>query len=144
MPERTSSAAPAGRSWLVATIIAGLAYLVIGRVFALSTSHVRAWRLAAWLVSGGVYAAHIAYEHFGRRDAARVTALRVALGVALGAFGLAVAGMLHSRSGAPAVRPAWLLALVLWPAVTGLPAFLGALVAAAILSRVPRRADAGG
>lgn len=144
MPERTASAAPAGRSWLVAAMFAGIAYLVIGRGFALPTSNVRLWRLAAWLVSGIVYAAHIAYEHFGRRDAPRAAALRVASGVALGAFGLAVLGMLHSRSSAPAVRPAWLLALVLWPAFTGLPAFLGAWVAAAILLRLPRRSVAGG
>jgi len=144
MPERTHAATPAGRTWLVAALLAGAGYLVIGRVFALATSHVRVWRLAAWLVSGVVYAVHIAYEHFGRRDAARVAAGRVALGVALGAFGLAVAAMLHSRSSAPVVRPVWLLALVLWPAFTGLPAFLGAWVAAAILSRVPWRTNAGG
>jgi hypothetical protein len=142
MPERTPAAAPAGRAWIVAALLAGVSYLVIGRVFALPTSHVRVWRLAAWLVSGVVYAAHIAYEHFERRDAPRAAALRVALGVALGAFALAVAGMLHARASAPGVRPTWLLALVMWPAVTALPAYLGARVAVAILSRLPRRADA--
>jgi hypothetical protein len=34
-----------------------------------------------------------------------------------------------------AIRPAWLLALVLWPAFTAVPAFLLALAVAALLSR---------
>src|SRR5450759_888224 len=33
-------------------------------VFALPADHVHAWRLAAWMVSGVAYAAHIGYEHF--------------------------------------------------------------------------------
>jgi NADH-quinone oxidoreductase subunit M len=36
----------------------------------------------------------------------------------------------------------WLLALVVWPAVTGIPAFLGALVAGAVLTRFSGSADA--
>ena len=140
-PTQRHEAAPAPQAWVRAALLAGVAYFVIGRVFALPTSHVHEWRLAAWAVSGGVYSAHIAYEHFKLRDSVRLTALRVALGVAIGAFGLAVAGMVHSRSTTSAVRPAWLLALVLWPAFTALPAFLGALVACAVLARLPRSAN---
>ena len=106
------------------------------------TQHVHAWRLAAWSISGGVYAAHIWYEHIRLRNAPRLAAAHVALAVAIGAFILAIAGMIHSRSMALGIRPAWLLALLLWPAITALPAFLGALVAGALLSRFPRRADA--
>lgn len=127
-----------GRPWFRAALLLGLAYLVIGRVFALPSGHARAWRLAAWLVSGAVFAAHIAYEHFRLRNPPRSTALHAATGVAIGALGLAIVGMLHSMPTAAAVRGRWLLALILWPAFTAVPAFLVALIAAAVLSRVPR------
>jgi hypothetical protein len=120
-------------------LLVGAAYLVIGRVFALPVSHLRAWRLSAWAVSGAAYAAHIGYEHFGLRSSPRSLASHVALAVAFGAFALAVAGMIHALSTAPGIRPAWLLALVLWPAFTAVPAFLGALVIASTLVRLPRR-----
>ncbi len=94
------------------------------------------------MVSGGAYAVHIGYEHFRLRNSPRVTALHVAVAVAIGAFALAVAGMIHSLSTASGMRPAWLLALVIWPAVTAVPAFLGALIAGAVLARLPRSADA--
>ena len=128
--------------WLRAALLLGLVYFLIGRVFAVPTQHVHAWRLVAWGISGGVYATHIWYEHFRLRNSPRLAAAHVALAVAIGAFALAIAGMLHSRSMALGIRPAWLLALVLWPAITALPAFLGALVAGALLSRLPRSADA--
>jgi len=94
------------------------------------------------MLSGLVYAAHIWYEHFRVHNPPRSTALHVALAVAIGAIGLALAGMIHSLSTGTALRPAWLLALVLWPAITASPAFLGALVATAILSRLQQRAGA--
>jgi hypothetical protein len=96
---------------------------------------VQAWRVAAWIVSGAVYAAHVVYEHFGLRSAPRPAALHVGVGVAIGAFALVVAGMLHDLWTASTIRPAWLLALVVLPAVTAVPAFLGGLVAAATLRR---------
>jgi hypothetical protein len=104
-------------TWLRAALLFGVAYLLIGRVFALPTDHVQAWRIAAWLVCGVAYAAHIGYEHFRLRNAPRLIAL----------------------SAAPAIRPAWLLALVAWPVVTAVPAYLGALVAGAMLRRFSRR-----
>jgi len=90
----------------------GVAYFVIGRVFAVPTDHVQAWRLAAWAISGVVYAAHIWYEHFRLRNSPRLAAAHVAVAVAIGGFGLAVAGMIHSLSSGSAIRPAWLLAIV--------------------------------
>jgi lysylphosphatidylglycerol synthetase-like protein (DUF2156 family) len=130
------------QAWFRAALLLGVVYFLIGRVFALPVNHVRVWRLAAWMVSGGAYAAHIWYEHFRLRNSPRLTAVHVAVAVAIGAFGLAVAGMIHSLSTATAIRPAWLLALVIWPAVTAVPAFLGALVAGAMLRRLPRSTDA--
>jgi len=127
------------QAWIRAALLLGLIYFLIGRLFALPANHAHAWRLAAWMVSAAAYAAHIAYEHFRLRNSARLAALHVAVAVAIGAFLLAVAGMINSLSTASAIRPAWLLALVAWPAVTAVPAFLVAIVAGAIL---PRSADA--
>lgn len=124
--------------WVPAMLLLGVAYIAIGRVFAVPTGHAHLWRLAAWGVSGIVFAAHIAYEHFTLRSTARVAAIHVALAVAIGGAGLAVAGMVHSLSGESGVRPAWLLALILWPAITALPAFLVALVAGSALGRLKR------
>jgi hypothetical protein len=130
------------QAWVRAALLVGVVYFLIGRLFTLPTDNVGVWRVAAWLVSGVAYAAHIGYEHFRLRNSPRFTALHAALAVAIGAIGLAVAGMLHSLSTTSAIRPAWLLALVIWPAVTAVPAFLGALVAAELLARLSRRADA--
>ena len=130
------------QAWLRAAVLVGVAYFLIGKVFALPANGLRFWRLAAWVASGGVYAAHIAYEHYRLGSSPRVGASHIAVAVAIGAILLAVAGLLHSLSTASAVRPTWLLALVVWPAVTAIPAFLGALVAGVVLARLPRSADA--
>lgn len=128
------------QAWVRAALLVGVVYFLIGRVFALPADHVQVWRLAAWVVSGGVYAAHIGYERFRLRNSPRLAAAHVALAVAIGAVGLAVAGMIHSLSTTSAIRPAWLLALVIWPAVTAVPAFLVALAAGAVLARLRRSA----
>jgi hypothetical protein len=128
--------------WVRAALLVGLAYFLIGRVFAWPTTHVQGWRLAAWAISGAAYAAHIGYEHFRLRHSPYPTALHAALAVAIGAFGLAAAGALHSLLATSTIRPAWLLAFVAWPVVTAVPAFVVALVAATVLARLPRGADA--
>ena len=128
--------------WIRAALLIGVVYFLIGRLFSVPTSHVRVWRLAAWAASGAAYAAHIGYEHFRLRHSPRLIALHAAVAVAIGAFALAVAGMVHSLSAASAVRPLWLLALVVWPVATALPAFLVALVAGAALARLRRSAPA--
>ena len=130
------------QAWLRAALLVGVVYFLIGKVFALPANNLRLWRFSAWIVSGGAYAAHIAYEHYRLGNSPRVSASHIALAVAIGAILLAVAGMLHSLSTASAIRPTWLLALVVWPAVTAIPAFLGALVAGAVLARLQRSADA--
>jgi lysylphosphatidylglycerol synthetase-like protein (DUF2156 family) len=127
--------ASGSRAWIRAALLVGATYLLIGKVFALPVHHARAWRLAAWAVSGGAYAAHIWYEHSRLRSAPRVMALHAALAVAIGAAALAVAGMLHALATTSTIRPAWLIALVAWPAITAVPAFLGALAAGALSRR---------
>jgi len=123
--------------WIRAVILVGVVYSVVGVVFALPSSHVRGWRLAAWVVSAVVAAAHIGYEHFRLNNSARATALHASMAVALGAFLLAFAATVHALM-IPSQAPYWrfLLALVLWPIITALPAFLGALAVAAVLARL--------
>jgi hypothetical protein len=130
----------ARHAWLRVALLVGVVYFLIGTVFALPANDLRLWRLSAWVVSGGAYAVHIAYEHYRLGSTPRVGAAHIALAVPIGAILLAVAGMLHALTTAAALRPTWLLALVVWPAVTAIPAFVGALVAGAVLARLPRSA----
>jgi phosphoglycerol transferase MdoB-like AlkP superfamily enzyme len=120
--------------WLAAVILFGIVYLVVGVAFPNPSAPSEAqfmWRLAAWLICGVAFAIHIAYERIGLRNSPRTTALHVAMAVALGAFGLAVAANIHSLTGGIGNRRLLGLALVLWPIMTAVPAFLVALVAAA-------------
>lgn len=132
------------RSWVRAMMLVAVTYVVIGIGFAAlaksaDAGQVRLWRLAAWLASAAVAAAHIIYEHFRLRESPRPVALHAAGAVGLGAFGLAVAANVHWLfAGSPGQHPP-LLALPVWPVVTAVPAFLGALAVAAVLVRFSRR-----
>ena len=70
-----------------------------------------------------------------------VGALHIAVAVAIGAFLLAIAGMLHSLLTTLTIGLNWLLALVVWPAVMAIPAFVGAFVAGVVLARLRRGTD---
>ncbi len=127
------------KPWGRAALLLGTVYFLIGRAFAVPTNHVHAWRLAAWVVSGAAFAAHIGYEHYRLRHSPRLVAWHAALAVALGAFLLAVAATVHAvvvASHAPYWR--FLLALVTWPVIAALPAFLVALIAGAVLPHLSR------
>lgn len=120
-----------------ALIVVGVIYALTGIVFALPESHVRVWRFAAWLVSAAAYATHIGYEHLRARATPGRAAWHVALAVALGAFGLALSATIHSLL-VPSTgqsRRLVRLALVIWPIITSLPAFLVALAASEVLTR---------
>jgi hypothetical protein len=131
-------ARPDVRPWLPAVVLLGLGYALVGNVFAVPAAHAQAWRLAAWIVSAIGYAAHIVYERCWLQNAPGSAALHVALAVALGAFGLAVGANVHSLFAASpsAHRQLLLLSLVIWPVLTGLPAFLVAFVLNVVLARV--------
>lgn len=126
-------------SWVRAVVLFGIVYALIGIGFALPTSHARAWRLAAWVVSAIGYAAHIAYERI-RQTPTISAALHVACAVALGAFGLAVAANIHSLSAgtSPQHHQRLLLSLGIWPVMSALPAFLVALAINAVVARAFR------
>jgi hypothetical protein len=121
-------------------LLFAVVYPIVGVTFAIPTasaaSHkvVVGWRLAAWLVSALTFAAHIAYEHFRERNLPLRAALHVAGAVAFGAFLLAVWINVHGQHTTRA-----LLALIVFPAVTGVPAFVMALVTLAVLARVAGR-----
>ena len=129
------------QSWLRAALLVGTVYALVGIVFALPASHVRAWRLAAWVVSGVAYAIHVGYERFRLRNSSLTAALHVALAAALGALGLAVGAIIHSLSATTTNQHQRLLlvALVAWPVITGVPAFLIGLGASGLLARLSRR-----
>jgi hypothetical protein len=130
--------------WFRAVVLVGAGYALVGVVFALPASHVYAWRLAAWGVSGVAYATHLGYERFRLRNAPLSAALHVALAAALGALGLAVGAIVHSLSATTTSQHQRLLlvALVAWPVITGVPAFLVGLGASGLLARWSRRGSA--
>ena len=127
------------QSWFRTATLIGVFYCAIGIVFALPSSHVRLWRLTAWLVSAAVFAAHIRYEHYRVGNSSRATAAHAALAAAIGAFGLAVAANIHELWVASGYRRSIVLALVTWPVLTAVPAFVVALVAASIPARLRPR-----
>jgi len=121
-------------------LLASAAYIVVGIAtaalagMASSPSGVKAWRLAAWLLSLAIFGVQIAIER--RRRLGRVSvAVSVALAVAIGAFVLAALGPLRSHWGDPSRLKLALLSLVAWPVLTGIPAFLVALTAGFFLDR---------
>ena len=125
-------------------LLVGAVYAIVGITFGLPASHARAWRLAAWVVSGVVYAVHVGYERCWLRNSSLSSALHVALGAALGALGLAIGAIAHSLSVTTTSRHQRLLliALVAWPVITGVPAFLVGLGASRLLARLSRRDNA--
>ena len=131
------------RLWVRAMILVAVSYVVIGIGFAAlaKSDHVRLWRLAAWVASALVAAAHIGYEHYRLGSSPRPTALHAAGAVALGTFGLALAANAHWLFAGTYGQRAPLLALPVWPVITAVPAFLGALAVAAVLARLSRRAS---
>jgi hypothetical protein len=124
-----------------AVVLVGVFYAVVGVVFAWPVNHVRAWRLAAWLVSAAAFAVHIGYESLRARAVPSRVAVRVAAAVALGAFGLAVSATIHSFAVGSSGQHRRLvtLALAIWPIMTGVPAFVVALAASFVLARLAGR-----
>jgi len=117
-----------------AYLVSGLASAALSRAAA-SAQGREAWRLAAWIISAVAFAAHIRYEHARLRNTPRTTAFHVALAVGLAGFGLAVSASLHGHA---TNHPFPASALLIWPVMTALPAFVVALVVVVVLSR-PRR-----
>jgi hypothetical protein len=128
------------RRWLRTAVLLGAVYGVVGIAFgafagwSASKQMVVTWRLLAFLISAVVFAVHIGHEHFRLGNSPLISASHVAMAVAAGAFALAVAANIHGVWVASSHQRALAFALVAWPAVTAVPAFVVALVAAAVLA----------
>src|SRR6266516_4913870 len=115
--------------WLRAVLLLGAVYLVTGITFAAlahgaGSNQMRVtWRLAAWVISAAAFAAHIGYEQVRLRSSPGTTALHASLAVAIGAFALAVAANVHAQA-ASVHQHSHTLALLAWPVVTAVPAFV--------------------
>ena len=128
----------AGRQhWLGMTFVVGALYLAVnfGAVIlagtASSSRMLFFWRWSAFIICGVMYVVHIAYEHFRVRSAPAPAAWHVSAAVALGALGLALAANIHELGSAAGYRVRMLVALVAWPLLTAVPAFVVALAVAA-------------
>jgi hypothetical protein len=115
-------------------LLVGLAFAEFARWSTTNTMEI-IWRRLAWLLSGIAFAAHIGFEHFRLRNSPRKTAMHASVAAALGACGLAVAANVQRWLFASGNQRALGIALVAWPLLTGLPAFVVAMVAAAVLNR---------
>lgn len=132
---------PVRNRWFLRALLVAIIYSVVGVALGAlagnaASSQMRfIWRLAAWTVSGVTFAAHVWYERVRLRNVPRVTALYASLATALGAFLLAVSANVHGVSVGSNLQPLLLIALVAWPVITALPAFVVALVLAVLFAR---------
>jgi len=120
----------------VYTII-GLATVAIGRAAGGGQSSIaQAVRIASWLLSALVFLGHIAGE--SRRGLkAAVPAGRASIAVALATFLLALIATVRQVEAGNA-RPAVLIALFVWPVLTGLVSLGVGLVLVRLLRTVTR------
>lgn len=122
---------PTRRSSIRRVVLVGAIYFAIGAVFSTFSAPtvlgnvIVAWRVTAWLISAGVFAWQIWGDRVKFRRTKLATALNAACAAAIGAFALGARVALHSA------HPS-MLALLLWPAVTAVPAFVVALIVAAV------------
>lgn len=121
------------KRWLPVAMVVAAIYVAAGAGTAngsrFSNPHHLAWRLTAWAISAAAYALQIAYEQRRLRSAPFATALHAALAAAVGGFGLAAAAAIRS-----AHPRAWIVALVAWPLIVAVPAFLIAAGVATLLT----------
>ena len=130
-------------NWLRIPIF-GVAYFAIGygsTLFDAPGPGLHFWRVAAWIASAAVYFGHFADEHFRLENSPSITAIHVGLAVAIGGFLLAVAATAHAAmvsEHAPYLL--FVIALVAWPLITGVPALVVTFVLATALRwlKIPR------
>ena len=116
-----------------------MVYLIVGVAFpnpSASNKMQFMWRLAAWLTCAVAFVIHIGFEYFRLRNSPRRTALHVSLSVVVGALSLAAAANIHALRTGIGNQRLLALALVIWPIIAGVPAFVAALTVAAGLARM--------
>ena len=120
-------------------ILFGVVYLIVGVAFpnpSASNKMQFMWRLAAWSTCAVAFVIHIGFEYFRLRNSPRRTALHVSLSVAVGAFSLAAAANIRALRTGTGNQRLLALALLIWPIIIGVPAFVAALTVAAGLARM--------
>lgn len=135
----TSSSEPTTQAgWVGRALAYALIYVFVGVVFAILAVRsgfvgARFWRLAAWLVSAVAFGIHIRFERVIAGRSAPTSAWHAAFAAAVGAFGLAVGAIVHRH--VVGLGPSGLLsaALIIWPLITAIPAFLVGLAAATLM-----------
>jgi uncharacterized protein (DUF486 family) len=122
--------------WFQMVIVLGALYFVFGIAFAAfaswsaSDSMRVTWNRLGFLISAVAFTFHICYEHFRLRNSPLITASHVSIAVALGAFALAVNANVHGYRVGSSNKRLLAFALIAWPAITAVPAFAVALLAA--------------
>jgi hypothetical protein len=101
-----------------------------------STTGRTRWRLAAWIISGIAFVAQIAYERVRLRSSIGAASFHGAVAAASGGFFLAVAATINKMT-VGNVDARYFLALVIWPLLVAVPAFVAALVLSAIIRPRP-------
>lgn len=96
-------------------------------------------RVGILLVAIAVFYCHLRVELARSAEAIGASALLTASALALGTFLLAVHAVSISWWDSSHVPTSLLLALIIWPLATSLPAFLAALVLGGVLMRFRRR-----
>jgi uncharacterized protein (DUF486 family) len=135
------------RRWFPMVVLLGAVYFVFGVAFAAlagssGSDAMRAnWNRLGFLVSAVAFAFHLGYEHFRLRNSTLITALHVSAAVALGAFALAVRVNVNGFRMGAGNQGLRAFALVAWPAITAVPAFVVAIIASALLRRSQRTAN---
>lgn len=135
----TSSSEPRTQAgWLGRALIYALIYAVVGALFAQLAGYStflpgRFWRLSAWVVSAIAFGTHIQHERVTLGRTVFASGLHAAAAAALGAFGLALAAIVH-RHGVGLPRSGLLgAALIIWPVITFIPALAVGTGAAALM-----------
>jgi len=132
------------KQWLRAVILLGTLYFVFGVAFATlagsagSNAMRETWNRLGFLASAIAFALHIGYEHFRLRNSPLITASHVSIAVALGAFALALNANIHGLRVGSSNQRLLVFALVAWPLITGVPAFVVSLMTAAGLALTRR------
>ena len=126
-------------------VLLGVVYFVFGVAFAAfarwsgpAPMHAM-WNRLGFVASAIAFALHIGYEHFRLHNSSLTAAWHVSLAVALGAFALAVSANVNGYRVGSSNKGLLAFALLAWPVITGVPAFMVALVAATVLALRPRR-----
>lgn len=117
-----------------AYVVASIGTIALSRVAPFPAS-VKTWRLAVWLLSLAIFVTHFVIERNRRLPRAAVAA-RVAIAVAIGAFGVAMLGPVRAHWGDAGRLKLILLSIVAWPVLTGVPAFVVALIGGLALDRL--------